>query len=200
MLPKLYIKGVLEPVHPKSSKSELDNYVPIHYIMEVINYKLKKENPNIHDRLFMLKSMTGTGKSTSLIIEVHRRFIGKNYSKFSGETKDKLLSYTTTLPTDLSIFNFPDDPHTIKNRKNGIPTFVNRKNVILCTQPKVLTARGKAIEISNASYAPDLELGENVSYATGPFKQPMNSRKGIQFSTLGSFIQKIKLNTSKDIC
>lgn len=200
MLPKLYLKGMLYPLNPKIKKTELDNYVAIHYILELINRKLNKEKINIHDRLLMLKSLTGTGKSTALITEVYRRFYGKKYSAFSGEVKETKLMYTTELPTDLSVFDYKDDKYTIANRNNEFEIINKKKHIILCTQPKVLTAKSKSIEIATEPYNPDLELSVNVGYTTGEFKQRVSDPKSIMYATLGSFITTMSMRTDKEIC
>lgn len=198
MPPTLYNKGVLIPASKKLKKEDLDNYVAIHYLMAVIKYKLEKQNPNYHDRIFLLKSETGTGKSTSFIFEMYRAIISHDYSAFDIDARQRIASFADPIDADLSVYNFTDDSYTKTNRKKGINEIRKKKNLIMCTQPKVLTAMGKAIEIAAAPYNPDLILGENVGYTTGSFKYPIPG-DGIMFATLGSFIQTLKLHSYEDV-
>lgn len=200
-LPKLYIKGVLEPTNKKIKKEKLDQYIAIHFILNLIDFKLNQEQPNMHDKLLMLKSLTGTGKSTALIVEVFRRFLGKKYSAFSGEVKETKIMYSTPIDDfDFSIFKFKDDKYTTANKKEGFPVMNRKKNIIFCTQPKVLTAKSKSIEIATEPYNPDLELGENVGYSTGVSKQFANNNDQIMYATLGTFTMLMKHRTDQEIC
>ena len=199
MPPTLYKSGVLVPLNPKIKKEELDKYIALHYILDVMNYKMSKKDPNLHDRLFLLKSQTGTGKSTSFVSETYRRFLGKAYGKFESKIREVKESYQRPTGADLTVYDFPDDPYTIANRKDGFKTVNKITQRICCTQPKVLTAKSKALEEANAPYNPDLELGENIGFNTGPFKQPISNPKGIMFSTLGSLITELKNNSDESI-
>lgn len=200
MAPTLYNKGVVRPLNPKVKKEDLDNYVAVHYILEILRHKLSKEKPNIHDRIFMLKSETGTGKSTAFIVEAFRSLYKRDYTAFSGDQKDQVQSFNDKLDADMSVYDFPDDEYTKANRKKGFAPINKTRKLIQCTQPKVLTATSKAKEIATEPYNPDLELGEDVGYSTGRFKAPIPSNNnGIMYSTLGSFAGTMKLHTAEDI-
>ena len=190
--PTLYSKGSLVPLNKKVTKDELDNYVPIHYILNVIKYKLSKEVINIHDRLLFLKAETGSGKTTVLPVELYREMFTRDLSKF-GSMEEEKLEFRKMLPTDFSIFDYPDDEYTIANRKRGISETAKKTHYIGCTQPKGLTAVEKAKENSDAKdYNPDIDLGVNIGYATGTFKQRFTDEAGMLYMTLGNFGQQLK--------
>jgi hypothetical protein len=190
--PTLYSKGSLLPLNPKVTKEELDNYLPIHYILNVMAYKLSKESPNIHDRLLFLKSETGSGKTTVLPIETYRSLWTKNLVRF-GSAEDEKLSFRQMLPTDFGIFDFPDDPYTKRNRKEGFAIVNKKQYYIGCTQPKTITAVEKAKENSDAKdYNPDIDLGTNTGFTTGNFKQRFSEPAGLLYMTLGSLCQQLK--------
>lgn len=191
MPPTLYSKGSLKPLSDKITKEELDNYVPIHYILNVILYKLNKEQVNIHDRIFFIEAETGSGKTTVIPVELNRALFTKNLAQF-GSAEESKIELRTQLPTNLSIFDYPDDKYTIANRKAGITPISKTNQYIACTQPKTLTAVEKAKENAEADYNPDLELGINTGFATGAFKQRFINKEGILYLTLGNFCQQLK--------
>lgn len=191
MAPTLYSKGSLKSLNNKVNKDELDNYVPIHYILNVIQYKMTKEKVNIHDRLLFVEAETGSGKTTVIPVELNRLLFTKNLSQFGSSEADK-EALRERLPTDLSIYDFPDDKYTIANRKSGINPISKTHNYIACTQPKTLTAVEKAKENAEADYNPDLEIGVNTGYATGSFKQRFTEPNGIIYLTLGNMCQQFK--------
>lgn len=191
MPPTLYSKGSLVSLNKKVSKEELDNYVPIHYILNIIMYKLNKENVNIHDRYLFVEAETGSGKTTVIPVELNRAKFTKNLSIFGKDEAEK-QSYRDKLPTDLSIYDFPDDKYTLANRKKGINPIRKSHHYIACTQPKTLTAVEKAKENADAPYNPDLELGVNIGYVTGTFKQRFMQPDGILYETLGYLGQELK--------
>lgn len=198
-IPTLYIPGSLQPLSNKIKKEELDEYVPMHYILEVIRHKTEKTEKNIHDHIFLLKSETGTGKSTAFIVETYRRFLSHDYKLFRGDALEQVKSFIKPMDFDFSIYDFPDDKYTIANRKEGFLPVIKRQEIIACTQPKVLTAVSKAKEIAMESYNPDMELGVNIGYSTGNFKMSISERKGVKFATLGSFVQSMKIRSDKEI-
>jgi hypothetical protein len=190
--PTLYSPGSLIPLNPKVSKDELDKYLPIHYILNVVAYKLAKEKVNIHDRLLFVKAETGSGKTTVFPVELFRSMFTKNLAQF-GEAEDEKASFRQMLPSNFSIFDFPDDKYTVANRKKGIQQVSKKQFYIGCTQPKTLTAVEKAKENAESSdYNPDIELGVNTGYATGNFKKRFSNIAGILYMTLGNFFQQLK--------
>lgn len=190
--PTLYSKGSLVPLNKKVTKDELDNYVPIHYILNVVKYKLQKEVINIHDRILFLKAETGSGKTTVFPVELYREMFTRDLSKF-GSMEEEKLAFRKMLPSDFSIFDYPDDEYTIANRKRGISEVTKRMHYIGCTQPKALTAVEKAKENSDAKdYNPDIDIGVNTGYATGSFKQRFSDEAGLLYMTLGNACQQLK--------
>lgn len=198
-LPTLYSKGILNSYNPDVRKEDLDQFEGIHFLMALLAYKLAKKNVNIHDRLLMFKSETGTGKSTAFVVETYRRFFGE-YTAFPARQKAQVAGYREPIAFDFGVYDFPDDEWTITNRKAGIPNYPRTKNTVYCTQPKVLTAKGKAEEISSSEYNPDLVLSENVGFTTGNFKAHTTAPNSIMFATLGSFKTMIQNNTAADVC
>lgn len=187
----LYSKGSLKPLSDKVTKEELDNYIPIHYILNVILYKLRKTEVNIHDRILFIEAETGSGKTTVIPVELYRAEFTKNTAQF-GSGEESKLELRKQLPTNMKIFDFPDDKYTIANRKAGITPINKISQYIACTQPKTLTAVEKAKENAEADYNPDLELGINTGFATGSFKQRFVNKEGILYLTLGNFCQQLK--------
>ena len=197
-LPTLYIKGVLNSYHKSVKKETLDEFNGIHFLMELLNYKRNKTKVNIHDKLLMLKSETGTGKSTAFIVETFRRFLGK-YDRFPPQQQEQIDSYRTKLDFDFSVFDYPDDEYTITNRSKSFPSISKKRHLIYCTQPTTLTAKSKSEEIASEPYNPDLEIGINVGYNTGSFKCRISEPSGILYATLGSFTAMMKKQKNVDI-
>jgi HrpA-like RNA helicase len=197
-LPTLYTKGVLNSYHKSVKKEKLDEYYAIHFLMELLNYKRTKAKVNIHDRLLMLKSETGTGKSTAFVVECFRRFLGK-YDRFPAQQQDQVNSYKTKLDFDFSVFDYPDDEYTIANRSKNLMPISKKQHLIYCTQPTTLTAKSKSEEIATEVYNPDLELGTNVGYSTGSFKCRITEQSGVMYATLGSFTTLMKKQKNVDI-
>lgn len=187
VIPTLLVKGSLVPLNPKVKKEDLDDYVAIHYILELIRHKLEKSAPNIHDRIFLLNSLVGSGKTTAFIVEVYRRF-------FNGgrQIPDSARDYRNVLNADFTVYDFPDDKYTKKNREKPIQEITKQSQRILCAQPKVLSAISKATEIATEPFNPDLELYRNVGYNTGSFKSPIDYDNHIMYCTMGTMTQMLK--------
>lgn len=194
VIPTLLVKGSLNPTSDKVTKEQLDEYIAIHWILGLLEYKWKKPNPNIHDRIFLLKSLVGSGKTTVFIVETFRKFFNRHpynleYSK----------SFKTPVNFDYSIFDYPDDEYTIENRKNGITPIKKIAHKILCSQPKVVLAKSKAEEIAGEDYNPDLELMENVGYTTGPAKHIPVEDTHILYCTMGSLKETMRNKSADEI-
>ncbi|MEM3061919.1 MAG: helicase-related protein [Nitrososphaerota archaeon] len=71
----LLVKGNLEATGYGEVQSILDRYKPIDYIMEWFELRLKAKSPE--DRILVLLSGTGTGKSTIIPPEFYHRFYHK---------------------------------------------------------------------------------------------------------------------------
>lgn len=199
--PTLYIKGSLRSLTPKIPKEELDNYVPVHYVLNICMHKLNKQKDvNRHDRLFLLKSETGSGKTTAFILELYRVMFAKSFSMFSEKDAEIKMSFKKILPSDFTAFDFPDDEYTIANRQSGnIKTVSKKLHYIACTQPKSVTAKEKADENSTDWFNPDIILGENIGYSTGNFKLGFKNKEGMLYLTLGSMYQYLKTHTDVEV-
>lgn len=198
-LPTLYTKGSLVPINKKSKKEELDNYVPVHYVLNLLRYKLEKEKVNIHDRLFFFNSETGSGKSTAFVIEMFRSMFVKSLSMFPEDVANQKMELRKTIDTDMSIYDFPDDKYTTANRKEGIKLVQRKKNIILCTQPKNLTAEEKAKENASEPFNPDIILGENIGIKSGLTKVHASANDVIIYSTLGNLAEVLKFRSDEEI-
>jgi HrpA-like RNA helicase len=200
-LPTLYTKGSLRSLNPKVPKEELDNYIPVHYVLNICMHKLNKQKDvNRHDRLFLLKSETGSGKTTAFILELYRVMYLKNYSMFPEKVAEQKQAFRKFLPSDFTVFDFPDDEYTLANRKAGTIKTVSKKlHYIACTQPKSVTAREKADENASEPFNPDIILGENIGYSTGNFKMGFRNTEGMLYLTMGSMAQYLKTHTDQEI-
>ncbi len=74
-LPTLFVKGSLYHVDPQTMK-ELSEYVPIEYILQWIQSRLYKTG--MENRVLVLKSKTGSGKSSALPPAIFNKFIKGN--------------------------------------------------------------------------------------------------------------------------
>lgn len=110
-------------------------------------------NVNLSNRVLIVQSETGSGKSTALPVGMFR--ILRN------------------------------EESTI--RYQGLN--------VMCTQPKVLTAKSLAEDVSSKPFNKDMILGETVGYRTGPFK--VLPKKGLIYATAGSLRE--ELNTNDDM-
>jgi len=191
VMPTLLVKGSLNPTSNKVKKEELDKFIAIHWILNLLAHKWSKESPNMNDRVLLLKSLVGSGKTTAFIVEVFRRFF--NTHKFPGEYKFK-----DPIDFDFTIFDYPDDEYTIKNRQKGIVPVTKTSHKILCSQPKVLLAKDKAIEIATEPFNPDLELNENVGYTSSVFKAHPTDNDSIIYCTMGSLTTMFKNKTDAE--
>ena len=193
--PTLLVSGSLVPTSDKTTKEELDKYTAIHWILALLDHKWKKKDPNIHDRIFLLKSLVGSGKTTAFIVETFRRFF--NTRKY---TLNEAKKYREPIDFDFSIFDYPDDQYTIANRKAGtIQPVTKTSHIILCSQPKIILAKGKSIEVSSEDFNPDLELEGNVGYATGSYKSYPTDSSQIIYCTMGTLCQIMKNKTHEEI-
>jgi hypothetical protein len=149
-LPTLLQKGFLKPQPWMSAneKKKIEAQIPIDYIMNFMSDRIpaskggkaKITPKKFGDKVLVLKSSTGSGKSTTLPTSIYTNFIermGKNIS---------------------------------------------------CLQPRILTCID--IPSSILQFSKDLEMGKNIGYSTGKFKN-IPKEKGIIFSTYGVVTQQI---------
>lgn len=73
-LPTLFQKGfLLDPLHRTEVQKQLDNLVPVEYIVDW--FKLRLQRTGIENRVLVLKSGTGSGKSSGGVVEIYRHII-----------------------------------------------------------------------------------------------------------------------------
>lgn len=72
--PTLFIPGNLEATDWSPPKKELDQYVPLTYITNWFSEKYKGKPSSVSDRILILVSSTGSGKSTALPPELYHLF------------------------------------------------------------------------------------------------------------------------------
>ena len=72
--PTLFRKGKLQAHKFSESQAVLDDIVPIEYIMNWFEKRNLKPGKDVSDRILVLKSSTGSGKSTTLPPEYYHRF------------------------------------------------------------------------------------------------------------------------------
>lgn len=89
--PTLFQKGKLEAHKYSPSKAELDQIVPIDYIMNWFSKRLKSSN-NPLDRIMVLKSSTGSGKSTVIPPEFYHRFFDETHRRNICCTQPRVLT------------------------------------------------------------------------------------------------------------
>ena len=101
-------------------QSKLDSMIPINYIMDWIGEKLKtKSISKMDDRIIVLLSKTGSGKSTSLAPNIYLRFFN-SYKKRILITQPRVLT-TKEIPLDIS--NITDYK---KSNNNGLSIEIYR--------------------------------------------------------------------------
>lgn len=128
-LPSLYHKDVLIP-HMGEGKEKLKDIVGIYYIMEWFDKRIPKnknekpfiEGKSISDRVVILKSGTGSGKSTSIAPVLFRKF----YKRWNSS--QILLTQPTQLTTQSVTFDISHIP-AYKNNLNGMPSIELFKNI-----------------------------------------------------------------------
>jgi len=94
VIPTLLVKGTLTTTSSKIKQESLDKFTAIHWILKLIEYKLSKKEPNIHDRLFMFQSLVGSGKTTAFIVEIFRYFF--NTRKMDPRNQRNIATHSTS--------------------------------------------------------------------------------------------------------
>ena len=95
-LPTLYKKGKLEAHKHSESQAILDEYRPLDYIMNWFEAKINKAGSSMADRIMILKSSTGSGKSSVLPPEFYHKFFD---NRNIAVTQPRRLT-TMTIPKD----------------------------------------------------------------------------------------------------
>ena len=135
--------------------------VPIDYIISWIKKRMPqfgaKTSKKLSNRILIVKSKTGSGKSTALPVYLFR---------------------------------------ILRDEKTPA-RFSYRGRSVLCTQPRVLTARTLAEDISREKYYPDMILGTTVGYQTGPYTdRPLS---GLIYATAGVLLAQLRTMSDEDI-
>jgi HrpA-like RNA helicase len=105
----LLTKGSLIPMMGEK-KEDLDKLVPIDYIMDWFKAKLSVKNASsMSDRVVVLKSLTGSGKSSSIAPTLYLRFF-KQYRKRIVITQPRVLT-AMEIPKDISLINAYKKPN-----------------------------------------------------------------------------------------
>jgi hypothetical protein len=159
-LPTLLVKGNLVPTLDKDDKNYnqslqiLNNYIPIDYVVKWIKDRYPgigrpdNDTPTIFDRLLILRSKTGSGKSSTVPPVLYKTFI-------YGTDNER------------------------------------KKPAVVCTQPRVVTAKELAIEAAEKSFYVPLTLGENIGYQTGSLVE--KGKYGITYCTIGILLQQLRM-------
>ncbi len=93
-------------------QSDLDKMIPIDYIMDWIDSQLnqtKNKKLTMSDRVIILLSKTGSGKSTSIAPNIYLRFFNK-FKKTILITQPRILT-TIEIPKDISMINTYKKPN-----------------------------------------------------------------------------------------
>ncbi len=92
------------------NQKELDNKVPIDYIMSWFGTKLESKNANnMSDRVVILLSKTGSGKSSSIAPNLYLRFFNR-YKKRIVITQPRVLT-TIEIPKDIAAIDAYKKPN-----------------------------------------------------------------------------------------
>jgi len=128
-LPTLYHKGALRP-HMGEKQKDLNELVPIHYIMDWFDKRIPASQDgtpqipatSVSDRVVILRSGTGSGKSTSISPVFYRRF--SNRMK-RGQI---ILTQPTQLTTQSIAYDIGDIA-SFKDESEGMPAIELFKNL-----------------------------------------------------------------------
>lgn len=194
MPPTLLISGSLIPTNKNIKKEDLDKFVAVHFIIQLLKYKKNKPNPNIHDRIFLLQSLVGSGKTTLFVVEILRQFYGESlmdipdFSREYGKSLDFNFDKYYNFPMEKKVKTATEDENLLK-----------KYNTVLCAQPTTILAKNKAIEIVDKKFNPDLKIAKNVGYNTGVFKLYPSDKNSITYCTMGTLTVILQNKTDKDI-
>jgi len=121
-LPTLLKRDVIIP-HMKEKKDEIQNITGIDFVMNWFGNRINNPNKikSISDRIVILKSATGSGKSTVLPTELYLRF-NKEMRKSIIVTQPRILT-AISIPKDIASI----DAYKIENRTDnmGIKLYEN---------------------------------------------------------------------------
>lgn len=151
-LPSLYNKNVLIP-HMGEKKAELNDIIGIEYIMNWFSHRIGDNNDiSISDRVVILKSGTGSGKSTSIAPTLFRRF----YKKWRNS------QIVLTQPTQLTTQSVAYDINSIESFKENEPKIELFKNLGYQYKENVYKPLGNGILICTTGIL--LQILKNNTY------------------------------------
>lgn len=113
-LPTLLKKGHLLPAMGES-QSFLDLQVPIEYILSWFDSRLGRDPKSINDRIAIISSTTGSGKSTVMPVEIYLKFKDNANMKNIIVTQPRVV---TTIDIPKTIINVPVYKNKMKLGKN----------------------------------------------------------------------------------
>ena len=89
-LPTLLIKGKLVPPDPSIQQADLNDWIPIEYIIDW--FKTRQNQTGIHNRVLILKSETASGKSTAMPAEVYKNLVSEEVGRGIICTQPRVLT------------------------------------------------------------------------------------------------------------
>jgi HrpA-like RNA helicase len=92
MPPTLYVPGNLEHTEWSEPQAVLDKIVPIDYIMSWLDARVGKAGQSPADRILIVQSSTGSGKSTVMPAEIFHRFYEKTNRRSIACTQPRVLT------------------------------------------------------------------------------------------------------------
>ena len=153
-LPTLLLKGNLEKTEWNESQEQLDQFVPLNYIMNWFDKRIPNSDnspPKIKatspaDRIMILKSSTGSGKSTTLPPRLYHLFQKRTGNRNLFISQPRVLTALDLPKNTIPPFNtkefltktgHPEFEPLIFGRNIGVQTGVIRKKPVkasvLCT-------------------------------------------------------------------
>ena len=173
-LPTLLKKGALVASTMGISKKKADSMTPMEYILNLVKNSLEELNPNkkvtMSDKVFIIRSKTGSGKSTAMPVELYRLF-------------------------NPSVHNLKDDKELVTSLRGTY-----RGKNIAVTQPRVLTTIDIPTELANHEENPwskDMLLGETIGYSTGTKK--IMCQNCILYMSLDTLLVQLRTMTDEEI-
>lgn len=96
--PSIFKKGKLIETY-NEKQEELDKIVPLNYVMDWFNDRIKKTPEDATDRVLLLHATTGSGKSAVVPPEIYHRFYEKMGSRDIVSAQPKVLT-ALSIPRD----------------------------------------------------------------------------------------------------
>lgn len=123
--PTLFQKGKLEAHSHSPKQAELDQHVPLDYIMDWFAKRLKSSKSPA-DRIMVLRSSTGSGKSTVIPPEFFHRFFEETRRRNIACTQPRVL---TSIEIPKTILPFHSPEWLRKTNKSGRTPLIMGENI-----------------------------------------------------------------------